>query len=182
MQPATAANPHQMILELATSYWLSTSLSAVTAVGVPDLLRDGPRSADALAAEAGVNARALYRMMRALTVIGVFAEREGKQFSLTPLSDVLRKDHPVSMRSLILFMHDKAHHLGYGEVLHSLRTGETGIRKATGTEIFEYYLAHEDERRVFDAAMAANSQSHMDPVLQAFDFGKNSVVADIGGG
>ena len=40
----------------------------------------------------------MYRLLRALASVGVFAERADKTFESTPLSDTLRSDAPDSLR------------------------------------------------------------------------------------
>ena len=39
----------------------------------------------------------LYRLLRALASVGVLREEDGRRFSLTPLGEQLRTDHPRSI-------------------------------------------------------------------------------------
>jgi hypothetical protein len=59
---------------------------------VADALAAGPRPVDELADEAGVDADALYRFLRALATEGVFFEEDGRRFRNTPASELLRTD------------------------------------------------------------------------------------------
>ena len=65
-------------------------------LGIADLLATEAGSAAQLAAQTGAHAPALYRVMRMLAGIGVFAESDDGTFSLTPLGDTLRTDVPLS--------------------------------------------------------------------------------------
>src|SRR3954451_18639660 len=77
-----------------------TQIIAVAArLGIADLLADGPKTADELAAATGAHAEALYRVLRALASIGVFAEVAPRRFGLTPLATLLQADSPHSMRA-----------------------------------------------------------------------------------
>jgi AraC-like DNA-binding protein len=69
----------------------TTQLIHVAAkLNIADLLANGPLSADALAQTAGVHPRSLYRLLRALASLGIFAERDDGRFQLTPLAEPLR--------------------------------------------------------------------------------------------
>jgi hypothetical protein len=53
---------------------VSAALGAVAQLRIPDHLADGPRSAADLAARTGANEDAIYRVLRALSMVGVFTE------------------------------------------------------------------------------------------------------------
>jgi len=76
-------------------------------LGIADLLADGPRDASALADAVGAHPRALYRLLRALASLGVFAETDDGRFELTPLAQTLRSDAPGSLCGLALLYGDE---------------------------------------------------------------------------
>ena len=86
--------PFARIMRLATGYRISRALYVVTKLGIADLLKDGPKLAEELAAATQSNADALFRVMRVLAVFEVFAEVGPRSFGLTPLSEILRSDPP----------------------------------------------------------------------------------------
>ena len=63
-------------------------------LGIADLLKDGAREVDALAAATGTHSDLLYRVLRALAAIGVFHEDAERGFSLMPMGSCLRSDAP----------------------------------------------------------------------------------------
>lgn len=63
--PAHAVPPAQQMVQLLAGFQLSQALYAVAALGIADLLRDGPRDAAVLAGQAGADAMALRRVLRA---------------------------------------------------------------------------------------------------------------------
>src|ERR687894_1264152 len=81
-------------------YVTPIAVRVMVELGVPDQLADGPRSADEIAEATGSHAPSLYRVMRALTATGVFHETRDHRFELTSISDLLRSDHPYSMRGM----------------------------------------------------------------------------------
>ncbi len=61
---------------------------------VADLLADGARTAEELAAATDTRTSMLYRLLRALAGRGIFAERDDGRFVMTALAEPLRSDAP----------------------------------------------------------------------------------------
>ncbi len=64
-------------------------------LGIADLLKDGSKSIDELASKVGAHPQALYRVLRALASIGIFAEVGNRQFELTALAEPLQDQVPL---------------------------------------------------------------------------------------
>lgn len=88
------APPSAQLMEMIFGFALSRSIAVAAELGVADLLKDGPRSADELAPTIGAHPRSLYRLLRALAGAGIFAEQADGRFSLAPLSELLLSDAP----------------------------------------------------------------------------------------
>src|SRR5579859_6577351 len=86
------SRPSAVLGQLVNGYQVSQAIHVVATLGIADLLKDGPRRADDLAASTGSNHAALYRLLRALASVGVFHEEEDRCFALTSLGDCLRSD------------------------------------------------------------------------------------------
>lgn len=172
---------HQQLDQIISGYWKSQAVYAAAKFGIADLLQDGPRTVEELAAATATNADALYRVLRALASIGIFAEGEARQFSLTPLAEPLRSDVPGSKRALALMMGDEQFH-AWSEIEYSVRTGKTAFEKVFGQPIFDYLGQHPDKARIFDAAMTGIHGRESDAILNGYDFSGIGVLADIGGG
>src|SRR5215831_7073817 len=95
-------SPQQQVSQMVTGYWLSQMLYVAAKLGLADLVTDGPRTADELASATQTRPRPLYRLLRALASVGVFAEDDQGRFSLTPLAEHLRSDAPGSQRALAI--------------------------------------------------------------------------------
>jgi len=92
------AQDFERMMQLATGMGFTAALQPIARMNIADFLADGPLSAADLALKTNSNAEALYRVMRLLASAGVFAELPGKQFALTPMSELLRTNTPVSLR------------------------------------------------------------------------------------
>ena len=173
--------PSQQLDRMITGYWISQAIYAAAKFGIAELLQDGPRTVEELAEASSANADALYRLLRGLASVGIFAEGEPRQFSLTPLAEPLRGDEPGSKRALALMSGDEQFR-AWSEIDYSIRTGKTAFDKVFGKPIFEYLGEHEDKARIFDAAMTGIHGRESNAVLDAYDFSDIGVLADIGGG
>ena len=65
-----------ILFQLATGYWLSQAIYVAAKLGIADLLKDGPQTSTALATATQSHAPSLFRVMRALSSIGVFEQVE----------------------------------------------------------------------------------------------------------
>ena len=174
--------PHVQVIQMATAYWVSRAVYAVAQLGIADLLRDGPRDAVDLAAATGTHSPALHRVLRALASVGLFATDEQGRFSLTSLGATLQSDAPGAARSTVLALAGPWWWASWGEILHAVRTGETGVRKALGVSEYEYLDQHPEEAAHFNAAMIGFHGQEPAAIVDAYDFSGIGTVVDVGGG
>jgi precorrin-6B methylase 2 len=161
---------------------LLTQLVHVAAeLRLADLLADGAKSSDELARMAGVHPRALYRVLRALAGLGVFAETSDGRFELTPLALPLQDGAPDSLRSLAIIW-GTALWPAYGELAHSVRTGAVAFEHVHGMGLFDYLQRHPAAGEIFNEAMTNFTRPHAAAVVAAYDFAGTSTLVDIGGG
>ena len=183
VRPATSPvdPPPAAVLSLATAYQASRALYVAAKLGLPDLLADGPRSVDDLAAAAGTHAPSLRRLLRALAAFGVFAEGEDGHFALGSLGGCLRADAPGSVRALVLMLGDDD--FWRGALEHCVRTGESAAKHLFGAEdAFARYAADPRLGAVFNAGMTVLAATTAAAVVAAYDFSGLSRVVDVGGG
>src|SRR3954467_13573977 len=83
-------DPAQALFQVATGYMVSAALQTVAKLGIADQLAAGPRPVADLARATGANEDALYRMLRALAMFGVFQETQPRTFALTPAAELLK--------------------------------------------------------------------------------------------
>lgn len=79
-------------------------------------------------------------------------------------------------------MMGEEHYRCFGELLGSIRTGQTAFEKLYGQPVFPYLAAHPEQAANFDQAMVGIHARETDAILDAYDFSGIRVLADIGGG
>ena len=90
--------------QLIMGFRSSQMIYVAAKLELADRLDQCPRTAADLAADVGADPRALYRLMRALASIGIFAEGEGQTFALTPAARLLQSNVVGSLRSSALIL------------------------------------------------------------------------------
>jgi hypothetical protein len=169
-----------VLLKMMTGYWVSKALNVAAELGLADLLQDGPRSSDDLAATCGVHAPTRYRLLRALASVGIFTEVDGRRFALTPLAELLRSDVPGSMRALAR-MYGSEQYRAWGDLLDSVRTGRPAFDRTFGASYFEYLASSPAGDAIFNEAMAGWTTQVAEAVVAAYDFAGVDTVVDVGG-
>ena len=184
MSDAPQLQPQEHLFQAMFGFMVTKCLSAVAFHNVADALKGGPLYYTALAEATGTDRRALHRIMRMLSGVGIFNEVEPGTFALTPVSDLLRNDHPQSMRGMAVMLTSPSHWLPWGRMEDTLRTGDSGPQHAFGTDIFTWFQ-HEDNRgqwQVFNAAMTSFSSGTSHAIAASYDFTGVRHLVDIGGG
>lgn len=144
----------QRILQMLTGKWIAQAVSVAATLGIADLLVGGPQSVEQLAAATTTYPDSLHRLLRALASLGIFAENEDGRFTLTDLAQCLCSDAPDSMRNWARLLGLPLFWQSWGELLHSVKTGETGLKKVFGmTDPFGHFTQHPEDAKVFDGAM-----------------------------
>jgi hypothetical protein len=178
---ASEIPPPFALFRMITSFYLSRAIHAVAKLGIADLLSDGARRADDLAKATGTHAPSLRRVLRLLASAGVFSEEADGGFALTPVGACLRAGVPGSMRAAALLFGGITQQ-AWGDLLHSVETGEPAFRRVFGMDPFDYMAQHPDEAANFDAAMADFTKHIATAVAAAYDFSPFRRIVDVGGG
>ncbi len=123
---------------MAQGAWLTQALYVATKLGIADVMKDGPLTADEVARRVGAEPDATFRVMRALASYGVLKIRRGRgRFRLTRVGQALRSDYHGSMAPMIAMVGSPEHWEHWGNLLHSVQTGGTAVEKLRGTSVFE---------------------------------------------
>jgi hypothetical protein len=180
-KPKATATPVQL-LAMADGLVLHQALYAAAKLGVADLLKDGSRTTADLALQLNVNEPALYRLLRALASKEVFEEIGLRTFANNSLSQFLRSGVPGSVRALTTFRGSEFFLAAFGEILYSVRTGESARTNIDGQNGFETLRRDPELAAVFDDAMTDLSLLVAPGIASAYDFGQWGSVMDVGGG
>ena len=157
------------------------AIALATRLGIPDLLERGPRRADDLARATRTDPESLYRFLRALASEGVFAEKPGRRFALTPVSRLLTTDAPGSMRSVAVLAGERWRMAWY-DLEHALRTGRPAFDRLYGSSFYEWLRDEPEAALRFEEAQRFKWQTLAEEVAAAHDFSGASRIVDVGGG
>jgi SAM-dependent methyltransferase len=162
--------------------WASQAVSVAAKLGIADLLKDGPRGCGELARANQVDETALYRVLRALASLGVFAEVSDRTFALTPAAEFLRSDVQGSLRAVATMAGEDWTWRPWGDLYQSVKTGETAFDRTFGVPAFHYLAQNPGAAAVFDEAMTGWSMQNSKAVAAAYDFSGIGTLMDVGGG
>jgi len=174
-------NPAEDLLRISMSHGLPRCLHAVAELGIADALGESPRTAEELSRDTGANADALARTLRVLSAEGIFEARDGA-WGHSPISRLLRSDHPQSMRSFVRMIGLPVYWRGFEYFEDALRTGESPQQKAVPGGYWKYLSENPEASRLFDEAMMGKAYGQIAGVLKSYDFSGFQTIADIGGG
>ena len=174
-------HPWQQLTQMITGCWTARAIYLAAKFRIADRLADGPRAAEELAAAAGVASGPLYRVLRALAGVGVFAQQADGRFRLNPLAEPLRDGGPDSLRALAVMLGEEQDRC-WDDLLETVRTGETAFDRLYGQPVFAYLGEHPEQAKIFDAAMTGFHGRATQAVLDAYDLSDVATLADVGGG
>lgn len=182
----TLASAQETVLALFYGRFRSQTLYAGVKLGVFEVLGRAAKPAGHVARELDLDPARTYRLLRALSSLGVLREHDSHTFSITEAGELLRSDHPQSMRGAVLLREGPEHTAIWKHLPAILRDGkENGFVREYGTTAFEYAAQEASYREAFDAAMS--SQSAMQTAwtieaLQCCDMSSIQHMCDVGGG
>jgi predicted O-methyltransferase YrrM len=168
-------------MQMSGGFVISQCLFAAARLGIADLLKAGPKHCDELAKVTDTDRDALYRLLRALAGIGIFAETAPKCFQLTPLAACLQQDKPGSLRNFIQ-LRAELYYDCWGNFMHSLRTGQSAFEHMYGMNLFQYLEQHPAADELFNRAMAEVSALDNAAIVAVVDLSSVEKLVDVGGG
>ena len=170
------------MLQLISGFWISRGIYITAKLGLADLVKDGAKTADDLAAATATDVPSLFRVLRALASVGIFTQDEQHRFGDTPLLQTLRSDVPGSLRAFAMTELGEEHYPAWGDLLHSVKTGGIAFDHAFGTDVWKYFAQHPDNAKIFNDAMSGMTAQANEALHAAYDFAGIKTLVDIGGG
>ncbi|WP_020123726.1 methyltransferase [Streptomyces canus] len=169
------------LFDIALNLLTARAIHVAAELRIADHLATGPASSARLAEATGTHEPSLYRLLRLLASVGLFSETAPRTFITTPRANALRSDIPGSLRPFVL------HTLGllypaWGEMAHSIRTGEEAFTKAFGEPVWQYHADRSEANDLMNQVMSRESEVMIDDMVAAYDFSSFGTVVDVGGG
>ena len=166
---------------LACSGWVASAVGVAAELRIADLLAAGPRTSTDLASAAGVEEMPLRRVLHLLAAMAVFAEAPAGTFANTADSELLRTDHPQSVRAWCLLASGTYQRIFHG-MAHTVRTGQPATPKVLGSTLYQHLIADPEAAEIYDRAMEDLARPLAAVLAQSRDFSQVRTVMDIGGG
>jgi len=181
-EPGRTGEAASQMLQMLNACFTVQALHVAAALGLADLMANGPVTVDDLAAATSARRPSLYRLLRMLAGAGVFREETDGRFALTDLGSTLRGEGPDSVRDWALYVGAREPWEAWGRLRETVITGEPGFVLAHGMSTYEYLARHPELGAPFDRWMTRQSDQHNAAIVAAYDFSPFRIVADIGGG
>ncbi|MDQ3763224.1 MAG: methyltransferase [Actinomycetota bacterium] len=160
------------------------SVRAAATLRLPDLVAEGADTISELATRSCTDPDALGRLMRHLTLLGLFRTTVDGRWELAEFGELLRDSHPRRMRAIL----DQTDHFvrkmdrsAYG-LLEAVRTGSSVWEKLHGLSFWDDMTADPELGRCFDAVNANHSAMFGPAITRDYDWSTVQQVVYVGGG
>ena len=144
-------------------------------------MEEGAEDHVAIAAARGLAPDRVYRLLRALSTIGIVAERSRGRFGLTPLGRLLSSHAPNNTRTTAIFLNDYFADM-WMHLDDALAGERTAFEALKGRPFFEWLAENPDEARRFNRMMLEVHGPETPAIVAAYDFSPFGHVVDVGGG
>lgn len=167
------------VVELITGGWRAQAVYTAVKLGLPDHIAAGRTTTAELADATGSKEEGIFRLMRLLVAMGVFAGGAAAGYRNTPVSEALL-DRPDSLRDMCL-LYGEEFYTAWGHAREAISTVGAGFEIAYGRPLYAYLSEDPDAARRFQLAMKAGNL-FFDYVPDIFDFSGGKRIVDVGGG
>src|SRR5215831_8792936 len=159
----------------------SKAIYIAAKLSIPDYLKDGPKDIEKLAKDTSTHPNSLYRLLRMLAGIGIFAETNGgdvedntnqRRFELTPMASLLLSETKDSIRNFALLFGLESFKKAIDDLLYSIETGESSFKHANGLDMYEYMQQNQKDARIFNGAMTSLTSSYVSSISSMYDFSR----------
>ncbi|MBB2744991.1 UNVERIFIED_ORG: SAM-dependent methyltransferase [Microbispora rosea subsp. rosea] len=167
------------LFQLITGHHESSAVHVAAQLKIADLLADGPRPVDELAAASATDAASLLRFLRLLVSSGVLEEPRSGVFGLTDVGYHLRSDVRDSLYAVAMTLASPEHLERWAGLADVLQTGKTALFEK-GSAVFSE--PPPEVIALLSQSMTFFSTYTVGSVVDAYDFSGCSTVVDVGGG
>ncbi|MGA4847523.1 methyltransferase [Streptomyces sp. G5(2025)] len=178
-------DPLNTILALASEF-TPTAVRVAATLRLPDLVEAGHNTPKAMAEQTGADEQALGRVMRYLTLLGLFTEESGT-YAVTEVGQVIGSDHPSTLQRW-LDLEDPAREIearfepAIAELLTAVRTGEPVYEKVYGANFWDDLKAHPKLDKSFNDGLTRTVNRMVPEFVKIYDWASVKHVVDVGGG
>src|SRR4051794_10390212 len=174
-------DPVTDVLWMVRGAWVTMSIRAGCRLDLFDHLVE-PRSAEGLAEAAEADPGAMRRLLRVLAELGLLEEGGDGTFVDTDLGSTLSRDHPRSLRSLVLMQSWLPNVATWNHLDDAVRSGAGVYERVNGAPPWEHLNAHPDQEAEFNRSMARRADGQVAAIVAGIDLADAETVVDVGGG
>lgn len=161
------------------AYHDAALLHAAIVLGLPERMEKRGVPPDALAAELGLSAPHLRRLLRGLASLGICAEAPEGTFALTPQGRSLLPGAPLRQKVQIVVAQ---YWRPWANLAASVTTAKPAFEQIFGQNVADWRRDHSDAGALFDSYLAHEAHAQAPDIVAAIDLSGIRSVADIGGG
>ena len=167
---------------ISVEFIYSRALGTFAELGLADELAKGPATAQELADRLDLDADALHRTLRLLALRGFLRLSADGRFRLTRLGQVVREDHPKSIRSWLRYIMRDSTQLAYAGLTDTVRTGEPSFPAVHGRSVWEHFAQTPEEEQLFASAMRRLTEYDLPSITGGYPWPDSGRVCDVAGG
>lgn len=182
-KPKASADPgslHKKMMQLLSSLWVTQAIGSFARMGLADAMEQGADDAASIAEPRGLVVDRVYRLLRALSTVGIVTEGAGGKFALTPLGRMLTSNAPNSMKTSAELLTEYN-----GEIwskLDGALAGGIAFEALKGQQLFPWLHANPKEGARFQRMMVEVHSPETPAIVAAYDFSQFKSIVDVGGG
>ncbi|HEY9704856.1 MAG TPA: methyltransferase, partial [Allocoleopsis sp.] len=175
--------PVEIVLQqMITNSVISQCIYVAAKLGISDILASGTKNITEIASKTNTHSGALYRLLRTLASVGIYAETTTENFVLTPLAELLKTDIPNSLNAMALMWGESWHLLPWLNLMSSVKTGENSFEEVFKKPVFAYFQENPEANTIFNDTMTNFSSLVKDSIAKSYDFSGVNTIVDVAGG
>ena len=176
------ANPNATVWDIVRGLSRFGAVHAMVDLRCADhLKKDGPLTAEELAARCKADPVQLGRVLRMAAALGLLTQVSPGRYGLTASGETLCEDSPNSMRPAVLAHAEEGSWIAMNAIPQTVRTGRTRSMEEYGSH-YDYLAAHPEANEVFNEFMRLRSEPVAAAVATRYDFTEINSLVDVGGG
>lgn len=181
MSAAQAVTLRDRLLGLVNASWTTQALGTAARLRLPELLAEGPASAEELAARCECHPDALRRLLQALATLEVVAAAPDGRYTLGALGSQLRSDRAGGLGPWAEFC-STASWQSWQHLHECVRSGQSARQLDGGAAGFQHLDADPQVAALFHQAMASLGRHVADCVVEVLPLEQARCIVDVGGG
>jgi hypothetical protein len=179
---SAAQEEHDEVYRLIMAGWGAQVVRTLASLSVAEHLDGGSLTAEQIAQRTSSDANMIYRVLRAGVTLGLLEyDNATRAFTATARLEILHVDSPFTLKHYAQTTPGPAFWLPALRLPDTVRRGGNYVDEALGTSVWEFFAGHDEEARIFRAAMTDISAPVIREAVSAIDVAGGGFAIDVGG-